>query len=82
VRTGLTIHGRGLGNEGPILTPRTEGAGIRDVQLQRGNTFVVKPSVHTTDGAVSYVWAGDVAVMERGGESLARRPVDLISITS
>lgn len=82
VRTGLTCHGRGLGNEGPILTPRTLGEGVRDVRVQRGNTFVWKPSVGTADGEISYVWAGSVVVSENGAEKLAQRPVDMISITS
>jgi Xaa-Pro aminopeptidase len=82
VRTALTVHGRGLGNEGPILTPATLGEGVRDVRMERGNTFVWKPSVRTADGKISYVWAGDVLVTERGAEKLSRRPVDMISITS
>jgi Xaa-Pro dipeptidase len=80
VGTSLTCHSRGLGNEGPIVTPRTVGPNVREVQLERGNTFVWKPSIASADGKHSYVWAGDVVVMEGGAEPLPKRPVDIISI--
>jgi len=81
VGTHVTCHSRGLGNEGPIVTPRTVGPNVRAVRLERGNTFVWKPSVESADGKHSYVWAGDVVVMEGGAEALPKRPVDIISIT-
>jgi Xaa-Pro dipeptidase len=81
VKTSVTAHGRGLGNEGPIITPRTRGAAIDEVQLQRGNCFVWKPTVASADGQYDYVWAGDIVVTDNGAEALPKRPVDLISIT-
>lgn len=81
VGTSVTCHSRGLGNEGPIVTPRTRGPNVREVQLERGNTFVWKPSIQSADGRHSYVWAGDIVVMEGGAEALPKRPVDIIAIT-
>src|SRR6266542_395620 len=80
VRTSLTCHSRGLGNEGPIVTPRTVGPNVREVQLQRGNTFVWKPTVASADGKHSYTWAGDVVVQDGGAEALPKRAVDIIAI--
>ena len=66
VVTSVTCHSRGLGNEGPIVTPRTIGPNVREVVLQRGNTFVWKPTVASADGKDSYTWAGDVVVQDGG----------------
>jgi Xaa-Pro dipeptidase len=81
MKSGVTAHGRGLGNEGPIITPRTAGAGIRSVRLESGNCFVWKPTIATADGTLSYTWAGDIAIGPHGGEKLGQRPVDIIAIT-
>jgi hypothetical protein len=82
MRTGITMHGRGLGNEGPILTPRTVGEGIRDVRVEAGNTFVWKPSARTQDGRISFAWGGAVVVTTHGAERLFKRGHGMVSVAS
>ena len=59
----------------------TVGPNVREVQLQRGNTFVWKPTVASTDGKHSYQWAGDVVVRDGGAEALPKRRVDIIAVS-
>src|SRR5688500_13415975 len=81
IKTSVTCHGRGLGNEGPIVTQRTLSPAVREIRLERGNTFVWKPNVASADGRHSYTWAGCIVVGEAGAEGLPNRPVDIIAIT-
>ena len=80
LRTGITMHGRGLGNEGPILTPATIGEGIREMQFQAGNTFVWKPSAELPDGHARFSWGGAVVVTPTGGERLFQRNHGIVTV--
>jgi Xaa-Pro aminopeptidase len=80
-RSFLTMHGRGMGNDGPLLTSRARGERIRGLRLEKGNAWVFKPSTGTADERVSFSWGGDVVVTETGGELLSQRPHGLVSIT-
>ncbi|HZT09116.1 MAG TPA: M24 family metallopeptidase, partial [Chloroflexota bacterium] len=80
MKTGLTMHGRGYGNEGPIITPRLSGESIRDVRVEKNNTFVWKPQASTLDGSVSFSWGGDVLVTDSGAEKLFQRAHGVISV--
>jgi Xaa-Pro dipeptidase len=74
------LHGRGMGNDGPLLTPRALGEKIRDVPFEQGNTWVWKPYGISADEKVEFVFGGDVVVRANGGEKLFRRQPGLISI--
>ena len=80
IKSSVTAHGRGLGNEGPIVTSRALTPAAGSIRLQPGNTFVWKPNVASADGTHTYTWAGCVVVGEHGAEGLPQRPVDIISI--
>ena len=41
----LTLHGRGLGDDGPLITPQSQPA-VDSVPLLEGSVFVVKPDDH------------------------------------
>jgi Xaa-Pro dipeptidase len=73
MRTAVLMHGRGFGDDGPLLTPRASGEEIRDLVIQRGNAWVWKPTAHSADGRISFTWGGDVVVTETGGEPLFKR---------
>lgn len=73
------LHGRGMGNDGPLLTPRALGERLRDVPFEKGNAWVWKPYGMSADERIEFVCGGDVVVTERGGEKLFRRPVGMIS---
>jgi Xaa-Pro aminopeptidase len=81
MKTGLTMHGRGLGNEGPIITPRLSGESIRDVRVEKNTTFVWKPQASTLDDSITFSWGGDVLVGENGAEKLFARPHGVIAIS-
>src|SRR2546430_3203650 len=41
----MLMHGRGYGDDGPLFTPQNRGARNRDVLIEKGNVFIVKPIV-------------------------------------
>lgn len=80
-KTLVLMHGRGYGDDGPLLTPRARGEELRDLTFEKGNAFVWKPYGMSADEKFQFVWGGDVVVTERGGEVLFKRPHGLISVT-
>ena len=74
------LHGRGMGNDGPLLTPRALGEKIRDIPFEIGNTWVWKPYGMSADEKVEFVCGGDVVVRASGGEKLFRRQPGMVSI--
>jgi Xaa-Pro aminopeptidase len=81
VQTIFSMHGRGTGNDGPLLTSRAKGEKVRSLLVEKGNAWVFKPSVISLDGRLDFQWGGDVVVTEKGGESLFDRAPGFVSIT-
>ncbi len=82
MQTLILMHGRGIGDDnGPLLSPRARGEGIRDVRIEGNTTWVWKPYGMSADGKRSFVWGGDVLVLESGGVPLFSRPHGMVSIT-
>lgn len=81
MKTLTLMHGRGYGDDGPLLTPRALGENVRELRIERGNAWVWKPYGMSADGRISFVWGGDVVVTDRGGERLFKRPQGCVSIT-
>jgi len=81
MRSLTLMHGRGCGDDGPLLTPQDRGERVRDVRLKKGNVFVWKPIAYSADGKIEYSWGGCVLVTEKGGEQLVRRTPGMVSIT-
>lgn len=73
MRSLMLIHGRGYGNDGPILTPQETGAKIRDVVIQAGNAWVWKPIAYSANGKIAISTGGVVVVTEQGAERLVPR---------
>ncbi len=80
LRTTVLLHGRGIGDDGPLFTPRASGASVRDVRIEEGVAVVWKPTVSSADGRIEFTWGGDVLVTAQGGEPLFARPHGLVSI--
>jgi len=81
MRTMTLMHGRGYGNDGPLLTgqdPRAEH--VRDVRVEKNNVWVWKPTAYSADGKIHHSWGGCVLVTDTGGEQLVPRRPDLIEI--
>jgi Xaa-Pro dipeptidase len=83
----LLVHGRGLGNEGPMLIPVDTHEPFKDVALRPNSTFVVKPYAYPAEGEYAHVtrshdvtWGDTVVVREHGAERLGTRPHELVVI--
>lgn len=75
----LLMHGRGTGDDGPLVTNRDK-AGLMEVVLEEGCCMIVKPNVEV-DGRPDYGHWGDVVVVrEHGGERLGTRPQQLYEL--
>jgi len=71
----LTLHGRGLGDDGPLITNQSNPE-VTSVPLQAGCVFVVKPSV-IYNGKSDVGHVGDsVVITANGAERLGTRPID------
>jgi len=81
MKSQLLMHGRGYGDDGPLFTPQNTGARNRDVQIEKGNVFIVKPIAHSADGSFDTSWGGCVLCTEKGGEPLVKRTPGMVSIT-
>lgn len=81
LKTLILMHGRGLGDDGPLLTPRSRGDAVRNMRIEKGNCWVWKPYAMTDDERLQFVWGGDVTVTDTGGELLFKRPHGMVSIS-
>jgi Xaa-Pro aminopeptidase len=77
----MLMHGRGYGDDGPLFTPQNRGARNRDVLIEKGNVFIMKPIVKTADDSFDTSWGGCVLVTDNGGEPLVKRTPGMVSIT-
>ena len=77
----ILMHGRGYGDDGPLLTPQHRGERSRDVVFEKGNTFVWKPIASSRDGQFQFSWGGCVVVNENGGQRLVHRNHGMVSVS-
>lgn len=84
----ILLHGRGYGNDGPLITPSDPpNAALRAFQFEPGNVFVWKPTVgmdqpgrRGNDAANRFSWGGNVLVTEKGAVRLFTREHQLVSV--
>lgn len=76
----ILMHGRGYGDDGPLLTPQDRGEKVRDVVMHEGNVFIWKPIAMSDDEKIQYSWGGCVAVTKTGAAQLVKRTPGMISI--
>ena len=81
MKTLILMHGLGLGDDGPLLSPRSRGEQVRELRIEKGSAWVWKPYAMSADERIKFVWGGDVVVGDKGGEALFKRPHGMISIT-
>ena len=67
----LTMHGRGLGEDRPLLVGGDMTPETASFVLQEGNTFIMKPRVTAPDGT-AVTWGDIVAVTPEGGHRLGK----------
>lgn len=75
----LTMHGRGAGDDGPIITDHARDPEQLAVALQENMVFVFKPSAETASGMPRSIctWGDTIVVSPTGGRRLGKRPHDL-----
>jgi Xaa-Pro aminopeptidase len=80
MKTVIQMQGCGYGDDGPVLTAKSQGNALRDLGIEKGNAFVWKPVAMTVDERIQFAWGGPVLVMETGTEELSARPHEMVSI--
>ncbi|OGQ79362.1 MAG: hypothetical protein A3F90_01440 [Deltaproteobacteria bacterium RIFCSPLOWO2_12_FULL_60_19] len=76
----ILMHGRGYGDDGPLLTPQDRGERVREVVMQEGNVYIWKPIAMSDDEKVQYSWGGCVVLTKTGAVQLVKRTPGMISI--
>ncbi len=76
--TGLGGHGRGTGDDGPLLVARrNEDSAVLDIAIEEDCSFVIKPSAQY-DGEADYArWGDTVVVTKDGAKRLGTRPQEM-----
>ncbi len=73
----LTMHGRGAGDDGPIITSNARNERQLGVTLKENMVLICKPSAITADNKYITTWGDTVVVTPKGGRRLGKRPHDL-----
>jgi Xaa-Pro aminopeptidase len=76
-RGDLNMHGRGAGDDGPIITAHAKSPRQLAVTLQENMVFICKPSAVSADGTSISTWGDTVVITPNGGRRLGKRPHDL-----
>jgi len=72
-RGDLTMHGRGAGDDGPIITPHAKSPKQLGVAMRENMVFVCKPAAISADGEYTCQWGDTVVVTTSGGRRLGKR---------
>ena len=73
----LTMHGRGAGDDGPIITHHARDPEHMKVQLQENMVFTFKPSAETPGGRHICSWGDTIRITPEGGRRMGKRPHEL-----
>jgi Xaa-Pro aminopeptidase len=76
-RGDLNMHGRGAGDDGPIITAHARSPRQLAVTLQENMAFICKPSAISADGESLCTWGDTIVITPNGGRRLGKRPHDL-----
>ncbi len=80
MKTVIQMHGCGYGDDGPLFAPKFQGTDLRDLCIEKGNTFVWKPVAMTADERIQFAWGGPVLVTDKGAEALFTRSHGMVTI--
>jgi len=78
-KVSLTMHGRGLGEDRPMLVGGAMTPDAAGYVLQEGNAFILKPSVRPADGPAAN-WGDTVVVTPQGGRRLGKDKHEVVVI--
>ena len=73
----LNMHGRGQGDDGPLITPSQRRPEQLAVQLRDDMAFIFKPYIKTADKSSECCWGDTIIITPQGGRRLGRRVHDL-----
>ncbi|MGZ8479481.1 MAG: M24 family metallopeptidase, partial [Candidatus Binatia bacterium] len=73
----LNMHGRGQGDDGPIITPHAKSPRQLAVAMRENMVFICKPSAISADGEYICQWGDTVVVTKSGGRRLGKRAHEL-----
>jgi Xaa-Pro aminopeptidase len=76
-RGDLNMHGRGAGDDGPIITAHAKSPRQLAITLQENMVFICKPSAISADGQSLSTWGDTVVITANGGKRLGKRVHDL-----
>lgn len=76
-RASLTMHGRGQGDDRPLITNPRSSSRYLDLQLDERNVFILKPNVRTADGQHRLTWGDTVTIGADGARRLGSRVHDI-----
>ncbi len=71
------MHGRGQGDDGPIITPHAKSPRQLAVAMRENMVFICKPSAISADGEYICQWGDTVVVTKNGGRRLGKRAHEL-----
>jgi Xaa-Pro dipeptidase len=74
----LNMHGRGQGDDGPIITPHAKSPRQLAVKMRENMVFICKPAALSADGEHVCQWGDTVVVTKTGGRRLGKRPHGLM----
>jgi Xaa-Pro aminopeptidase len=63
----LVMHGRGVGDDGPIITGSAHDPKQLGVPVRERMVFILKPQVHSSDDGYNIAWGDTVVVTPAGG---------------
>jgi len=76
-RASLTMHGRGQGDDRPLITNPRSSSRYLDLKLDERNVFILKPNVRSGDGRYKVTWGDTVTIAADGARRLGTRPHDI-----
>ena len=76
-RGSLNMHGRGAGDDGPIITRHAKSPRQLAVALQENMAFIFKPSAVSAGGESISTWGDTIVITGGGGRRLGKRPHEI-----
>jgi hypothetical protein len=76
----IFLGGAGIGDDGPIIGPKTEADSLNGLTLKNNTLWHWRPTVTSADRSIQFSWGGTVRVTEKGGELFSRRDHGIVSI--
>ncbi len=69
----VPLHGRGLGEDLPVLHMSRPDAPVMQTPIQAGQVFVLGPRFGPDDGSKIFAWGDTIVVTENGARRLGKR---------